>query len=309
MKLRVRQRCHLVALGTVASTNDEVLARARQLGEQALRHADGRFVPLVVVSSEQTAGRGRLGRVWASPSGGLYLSVLVELVERLPAASLSPLVALAARDALQGFAACDLRVKWPNDLLAPQGKLAGILIEVKPAAAVFSAVAAAATVPVASSSVPLPVSSPAVPVSPTPAASPSPDDALYAIVGIGVNVNRPSAAAVDGAAAGTAAAAAGAAYLTDDTGGQLSLEDVATALINSFFCRYEAWLAAAGSFEPFVDEYRAHMALLGERVCVRDATGAEVARGLVGGVDDAGQLLLAGERTCVAVAAGEVTLR
>jgi hypothetical protein len=51
------------------------------------------------------------------------------------------------------------------------------------------------------------------------------------------------------------------------------------------------------------------MALLGEWVCVRDATGAELACGTVEGVDNAGHLLLAGNRGPLAVAAGEVTLR
>jgi biotin-(acetyl-CoA carboxylase) ligase len=118
------------------------------------------------------------------------------------------------------------------------------------------------------------------------------------IIGIGVNVNRPQEGAF-----------AGAAYLNDATGERLELEAVAAAVINQLFDHCDRWLAAGCSFAPFAAEYRAHMALLGQEVCVRSAQGALIARGTVQGIDNAAQLLLQGPQTMTTVTAGEVTLR
>jgi BirA family biotin operon repressor/biotin-[acetyl-CoA-carboxylase] ligase len=80
-----------------------------------------------VLAERQTGGRGREGRSWQSPPGGLYLSVLLR--PRAEPVSLLPLAAgVAVAEALSGFgAACEL--KWPNDVLASGRKLAGILAE------------------------------------------------------------------------------------------------------------------------------------------------------------------------------------
>ncbi|MDR1014231.1 MAG: hypothetical protein LBL86_04535, partial [Coriobacteriales bacterium] len=118
------------------------------------------------------------------------------------------------------------------------------------------------------------------------------------VIGVGINVNRPAEGAF-----------AGAAYLSDELGHALCLEAIAAAALDALLDRYEAWCAAGRSFAPFVPEYREHMALLGEQVCVRDAAGTEVAQGIVQGIDDDARLLLAGPRGTAAVSAGEVTLR
>ena len=83
----------------------------------------------VVLADEQTAGIGRLGRSWLSqPEVGIYCSVLLRLnlkAGRLPIASL--MLGLATADAIQKSTelACDLR--WPNDVLIHERKVAGIL--------------------------------------------------------------------------------------------------------------------------------------------------------------------------------------
>lgn len=80
----------------------------------------------VVVARQQTAGRGRQGRSWVSPPGsGVYLSVLLRDLP-VARAGLLPLAAgLAVVDAT-GIG----QLKWPNDVLAPDGrKLAGVLAE------------------------------------------------------------------------------------------------------------------------------------------------------------------------------------
>lgn len=79
----------------------------------------------VLIAGAQTAGRGRLGRAWASPEGtSVALSVLIDEppVDRL---GLLPLaMGLAAADAIEGT-----QLKWPNDLLVGEKKIAGILAQ------------------------------------------------------------------------------------------------------------------------------------------------------------------------------------
>ncbi len=99
--------------------------------EAAKRAAEGAPEGLVVVANEQTAGRGRLGRHWASPKGaGLYFSIVLRPQVEPGAWPLVTFVAaLAVHDAL--YQCCDLLtdIKWPNDILANDRKLCGILAE------------------------------------------------------------------------------------------------------------------------------------------------------------------------------------
>ncbi len=87
----------------------------------------------IAVTSNQTAGRGRHGKTWQSPPGsGLCMSVAYTFAARpdnLPALTLA--LGLAAIDALEELGASDLELKWPNDLVAMEGKLGGILTEVQ----------------------------------------------------------------------------------------------------------------------------------------------------------------------------------
>jgi BirA family transcriptional regulator, biotin operon repressor / biotin---[acetyl-CoA-carboxylase] ligase len=107
----------------IGSTND----RARQ----ALADADGEG--RAVVADLQTAGRGRRGRTWSSPAGvNLMLSVGVRpTIDAGDAGLLGIVASLAVRDACAEVArAADLRVRWPNDVVAAEGrKLAGLLVE------------------------------------------------------------------------------------------------------------------------------------------------------------------------------------
>ena len=105
----------------VGSTNDV----ARQLAER------GAPSGTAVIAEEQIAGRGRTGRVWASPPGlGVWLSVVVRPAE-LPNPALLPLaVGLAAARTLDPFTGPDVAMlKWPNDLVVGGQKLGGILCE------------------------------------------------------------------------------------------------------------------------------------------------------------------------------------
>ncbi len=85
----------------------------------------------VLLAEQQTAGRGRLGRAWASPlAANLYLSVDRRFqggLARLPGLSL--VAGIAAAEALREASALDIRLKWPNDLWLGERKLGGLLVE------------------------------------------------------------------------------------------------------------------------------------------------------------------------------------
>jgi BirA family biotin operon repressor/biotin-[acetyl-CoA-carboxylase] ligase len=127
------------------STNADLLAEA----------ASGAPEGVVLVAEAQSAGRGRMGRYWVSPPrAALTFSVLLRPA-RVPAANRSwvPLLAgVALASSLRADAQVDARLKWPNDLLAGGGKLAGILAE-----QVGQAIVVGAGVNVSTSSDELPV--------------------------------------------------------------------------------------------------------------------------------------------------------
>lgn len=105
---------------------DSTNSRARELVESG---APG---GTVVTAREQTAGRGRQGRVWTAPEGKalLYSAILAPLDERHLLLPLSvPLAVCGAAEALRPDAEC--QVKWPNDVWLEGRKLAGILIEAR----------------------------------------------------------------------------------------------------------------------------------------------------------------------------------
>ncbi len=99
-----------LVVGATGSTNDDLAALA----------AEGAPEGTCIVAEEQTAGRGRLDRVWASPPGaGLWTSVLVRAGDQPKTrwALLSLVAGVACADALRS--ACGLRadLKWPNDVV------------------------------------------------------------------------------------------------------------------------------------------------------------------------------------------------
>ena len=111
----------LVSLESVDSTNRLALDLAEQAGANRTW----------VLSEVQRAGRGRHGREWASPAGNLYASLL--LVSPCPpedTPKLGFVAGLALAETVRKLApASDVRLKWPNDLLVGDAKLAGILLE------------------------------------------------------------------------------------------------------------------------------------------------------------------------------------
>ena len=92
--------------------------------EAQLEAAEG----TVVIAGEQTAGRGRIKRIWLSPKGSIALSIILYPgVVNLP--SLIMLASLAVVHSIGAVTGLRAQIKWPNDVLVNDRKVCGILIE------------------------------------------------------------------------------------------------------------------------------------------------------------------------------------
>jgi BirA family biotin operon repressor/biotin-[acetyl-CoA-carboxylase] ligase len=105
----------------VDSTNDEA-RRLAAIGERG---------PVWILSDEQTSGRGRRGRSWETPAGNFAATLLLRPTKTArECAQLSFVAALAVSDLVSAcLPGAEIRVKWPNDVLAEGRKIAGILLE------------------------------------------------------------------------------------------------------------------------------------------------------------------------------------
>jgi BirA family biotin operon repressor/biotin-[acetyl-CoA-carboxylase] ligase len=110
-------------LPSCQSTNDEASALIAQQDP-----AEG----LIVVTDNQTAGRGQRGNVWeAKPAQNLTFSLILKPSFLIPTEQfwLNMAISLGIYDALQPLIGAPLRIKWPNDIYVENKKLGGILIE------------------------------------------------------------------------------------------------------------------------------------------------------------------------------------
>ncbi len=102
------------------------------LARRVMAHRSALGLPnraAIFLAWEQTRGRGRLGRPWSSPGGGVYVSRLVP-VRSAAELSLLPIRAPTALcRALREFVDAPCRLKWPNDLLVGGRKIGGVLVE------------------------------------------------------------------------------------------------------------------------------------------------------------------------------------
>lgn len=112
----------VVLLETTESTQDVAHALA----------GGGAAAGTLVVADAQSAGRGRLGRAWASAAGaGVWLTLIERPSDLAALEVLSLRVGLALAPVLEDFAPSAVRLKWPNDLYVDARKLAGVLIEAR----------------------------------------------------------------------------------------------------------------------------------------------------------------------------------
>ena len=123
---------NIIEYDTLGSTNRE----AKRLGLAGAEHET------TIIAAEQTEGRGRLGRSWFSPRGGLWMSVIVRFqleqggsVPRAIDPSISLAAGVAVAEALTdifvelGRPDVNVRIGWPNDILVDGRKIAGVLVE------------------------------------------------------------------------------------------------------------------------------------------------------------------------------------
>jgi BirA family transcriptional regulator, biotin operon repressor / biotin---[acetyl-CoA-carboxylase] ligase len=93
--------------------------------------ANGERGPLFLLADEQTAGKGRLDRNWASLRGNCYSTLILPIDAEISVVpQIGFVVALAVADVVRKHTECTPQLKWPNDVLVKGAKIAGILCEV-----------------------------------------------------------------------------------------------------------------------------------------------------------------------------------
>lgn len=216
----------------------------------------------------QTAGRGRRGRAWETPSGNLAASLMI-VPECDPgiAATLGFVAGVALNRALaatlpagilrQGIDGADgqgqrIALKWPNDLLADGKKLAGILLE----------------------------------------ANKRPDGRLAIVIGFGVNVvSAPSGLPYP-------------ATSLSELGAGISAETIFAALAEEWVVAYELW-DNGSNVADILRLWRASAAGIGAEVAV--TREGDVVRGIFESIDDSGRLIVrANDNSRIAISAGDV---
>ena len=109
-------------LGEIDSTNDE----ARRMIMSGFTGSN------LIIANTQNSGRGRRGRKWVSPAGGIYMSLTLPLHASLTQPqALSLVSAISVKQSLESWSQVPIKLKWPNDLLVEGKKLAGILLELQ----------------------------------------------------------------------------------------------------------------------------------------------------------------------------------
>ncbi len=109
---------------SVDSTNERIKSRAHEDGNQGL----------VISAGEQTAGKGRVGRKWESPSQDSIATTLLLRPENISLEAIPTITvvaAMAVRDALQRLYGLEGLIKWPNDIVLDGKKICGILTEME----------------------------------------------------------------------------------------------------------------------------------------------------------------------------------
>jgi len=104
----------------VTSTNDV----AKELATKGVEEGT------IVLAETQTRGKGRLGRRWLSPKGGLWFSVILRpKISAKDSYQLTFMVAVAVAKTIQKLFKVNAEIKWPNDVLVNERKVCGILAE------------------------------------------------------------------------------------------------------------------------------------------------------------------------------------
>lgn len=208
-----------------------------------------------VVAEEQTAGRGRLGRAWVSPAGKNLYFTLVLRPDLARLRVLGMAAPLAVARAVETVTGIPAQLKWPNDVLISGRKLAGVLID----------------------------------------SEISGGEVVFALVGIGINVNFDTDEDGEIAPIGTS--------LKREAGRTVSRENVLAAVFNEFERLYEDTSPAVVR-----ESWKARLETIGREVRAR--FGDTVYEGVAEDVNADGSLLLRlADGSQAVLEAGEVTLR
>lgn len=251
-------------LGEIDSTNRylaDLVAQRRSAG-------DPLPTGYAVAAEVQTAGRGRLGRRWEAPRGS---SVLCSILWRTELEArdrhlLTWVVALAAADASEEVAGVEAKVKWPNDVLVRDRKVAGLLAEV--------------------------------------VGGPDGAGVLDVVVGVGINVNWPADWPPEGGDdPELVALAARATSLSRACGHEVDVGEVEGRLLACAGASASR-LATASGRRGLAAAFERRCVTIGRLVRVEQADGSFT--GTASGLDEAGSLVVETDDATVAVAAGDV---
>lgn len=239
--------------------------------------ADGSPPPAgyAVVAEQQSAGRGRFDRRWEAPFGSAVLCSILfwpeVAIEQLHLTAWA--VALAAVQACRDLTGVELSIKWPNDLLAGERKVAGILSEI-------------------------------VPVGPTSTGPDAPRRPPAVVVGLGLNLNWPSRwPPEDAEDTLLASIAARATALNRVVGHEIDRKELTARLLQSAG-RWNQELASEQGRLGLATAYRRTCSTIGCQVRVELPDETIVGTAL--DIDDAGSLLVASGACLRTVAAGDV---
>jgi len=216
--------------------------------------------PAVCFAEFQSAGRGRRGRGWVSPFGAnLYMSLAWRFDEWPPGfTALGMVTAIAAVRALRALGLDGVNIKWPNDLVAAGKKLGGVLIDIQG----------------------------------------EPPGATRAVIGLGINVRMPVAAAQDIDQPWMDLTS-----LTDRAPPERNL--LAAALIDALFTALDEF--AHAGFAAFSEDWQALDLVAGRAVALH--FHEQTVTGVAAGVDEQGALLLRTAQGVKRFVSGDVSLR
>jgi BirA family biotin operon repressor/biotin-[acetyl-CoA-carboxylase] ligase len=238
----------------------ETVAETGSTNADLLARIDTLTGPVLRIADNQTAGRGRAGRAWLSqPGAALMFSLAWRFkgpLHRMSGLPMAVGVALAETITSLGV---PVQIKWPNDLLRDGKKLAGILVE-------------------------------------TQTARQDTDGAIWAVIGVGLNLVMP-----DELEAAIGREVAAAPWLA-----KMDRNHLMAALLS----RLAAVLAEFDDtgFAPFTGRWNALHAWQGQEVVILDQ-GQVLQQGVAAGVDAIGRLMLDTAQGRVEVLSGDVSLR
>ncbi|MEK7735684.1 MAG: biotin--[acetyl-CoA-carboxylase] ligase, partial [Nitrospirota bacterium] len=206
----------------------------------------------VVIADRQLKGKGRLGRTWFSPpKGNIYMSVIVRPeIEPKDATLLTIMSAISCARAVRNSTGIEVKIKWPNDLMVSERKLGGILTEMKS----------------------------------------DQDRIVFAVIGIGINVN----ASLDAFPSDVRAAAASVIEeLRKGKGIKGDSPEISrTLIIAAILNELERWFKVLikGGRIQLINEWKKLSSTLGRKVKV--VSGKDAISGIAEDIDDEGMLIL-----------------